>query len=61
MLVLTRRPQRGAHSIILIGSEITLEVLESKNGNVRLGITAPLALNISSSSREPCGEKKENK
>lgn len=37
MLVLTRKP----HERILIGDDITVEVLEMGTGKVRLGIVAP--------------------
>jgi carbon storage regulator CsrA len=46
MLVLTRRPNRGACSAILIGQQIELEVLGTESGGVKIGITAPESTNI---------------
>jgi hypothetical protein len=41
MLVLTRRPKQGDHSIILIGDDVIVEVIGAEHGAVRIGISAP--------------------
>lgn len=48
MLVLTRKP----HERILIGDDITVEVLEMGPGKVRLGVVAP---------REVCVDREETR
>lgn len=41
MLVLTRRPGEGDKSVIKIGADIEVTVVEVHGGQVRIGITAP--------------------
>ncbi|MDH4318051.1 MAG: carbon storage regulator CsrA [Desulfobulbaceae bacterium] len=42
MLVLTRKPGEG----LVIGDEITITIVESKNGGVKIGIEAPRHVKI---------------
>ena len=42
MLVLTRKPGEG----VVIGDEITITIVEAKNGGVRIGIDAPRDVKI---------------
>ena len=41
MLVLTRKPEHGDESIIIIGDAVQIKVVAVKGDQVRLGITAP--------------------
>jgi carbon storage regulator CsrA len=54
MLVLTRRPNRGSSSIIIIGDKIELQVIATESGNVKLGITAPEHMNIRGGAELEC-------
>ena len=49
MLVLTRRPNRGDGSTIIIERDISIVVLSTENGSVKLGITAPEQIRIDGS------------
>ena len=46
MLVLTRRPEMGAQSKIIIGHDIELTVVEVRGDQVRLGVTAPKDVSV---------------
>lgn len=46
MLVLTRRPDEGDKSTIVIGADISVTVVEVRGEQVRIGITAPSDVTI---------------
>ena len=41
MLVLTRRPDSGDQSVVTVGADIEVKVIEVRGDQVRLGVTAP--------------------
>ena len=42
MLVLSRKPQEA----IIIGNDIVIQVLESRGGQIRIGVTAPRDISV---------------
>ena len=46
MLVLTRRADAGHHSVIKIGDDVEIMVLEIRGDQVKIGIAAPRELAV---------------
>ena len=46
MLVLTRRPELGDQSKILVGDEIEITVVEVRGDQVRVGVDAPKHVSV---------------